>query len=133
MQSILLFDGVCNLCSGVVKWVIPHDPDGRVLFASLQSDAGRQYCARYGIDPTLLDSVVFIHEHIAYQQSDAALMLLNVLTGPIALLSILRVIPRFVRDPIYRWVARNRYAWFGKGESCMISVPGYTERFIEKI
>ncbi|MFM2309061.1 MAG: hypothetical protein RLY87_1182 [Chloroflexota bacterium] len=132
MQPILLFDGVCNLCSGVVQWVIPRDPAGRIQFASLQSNAGQHYCARYGIDGTSLNSVVFIHEHIAYQESDAALMLISVLPGPLRHLSLLRVVPRFVRDPIYRWVARNRYAWFGKAESCMLSMPGYTERFIEK-
>lgn len=130
MHTILLFDGVCNLCAGVVQWVIPRDPAARIHFASLQSPIGTQLCARYGIDASALGSVVLIYDSIAYQESDAALMLVSVLPGPVRFLAMLRIIPRFVRDPIYCWVARNRYAWFGQNDSCMLALPGYTERFL---
>ena len=130
MHTILLFDGVCNLCAGVVQWVIPRDPAARIHFASLQSPIGTQLCARYGIDASALGSVVLIYDSIAYQESDAALMLVSVLPGPVRFLAMLRIIPRFVRDPIYRWVARNRYAWFGQNDSCMLALLGYTDRFL---
>jgi predicted DCC family thiol-disulfide oxidoreductase YuxK len=74
--------------------------------------------------------MVFVHESIAYQGSDAALMLVSTLSSPLRHLTVLRIVPRFVRDPIYRWVARNRYLWFGQKESCMLALPEYSERFL---
>ena len=130
MASVLLFDGVCNLCAGIVQWVIPRDPAADIQFAALQSASGAQICARYGINASDLISMVFVHESIAYQESDAALMLLSALSSPLRHFAVLRIVPRFVRDPIYRWVARNRYLWFGKKESCLVVLPGYSERFL---
>jgi predicted DCC family thiol-disulfide oxidoreductase YuxK len=130
MTSLVLFDGVCNLCAGIVQWVIPRDPAANIQFAALQSPSGVKICNRYGINANELISMVFVHESIAYQGSDAALMLLGILSTPFRHLTILRIVPRFVRDPIYRWVARNRYLWFGQKETCMLSMPGHSERFL---
>ncbi|MFM2032504.1 MAG: hypothetical protein RLZZ297_1269 [Chloroflexota bacterium] len=128
--TILLFDGVCNLCAGVVRWVLPRDPAGVVAFASLQSPIGGELCTQHGISATALGSVVLIHQGRAYVESDAVLVLIGLLPGPLRVFAGLRVVPRGLRDMVYRWVARNRYRWFGQSESCMLAQPGYRERFL---
>ena len=129
-KPIVLFDGVCNLCAGAVRWVIPRDPEGIIAFASLQSPIGIRLAAQYGIDAGNLASVILIHNGRAYQESAAALRLLGLLPGQAQLLAGFTVVPAFIRDPIYRWVARNRYGWFGQSDSCLFALPGYTERFL---
>lgn len=128
---ILLFDGVCNLCNGAVQWVIRHDPEGRIHFAALQSEIGQQLLEKAGLPTEELSTVIFSHNGHLYTRSDAALELLRQLGGSWSLLYGLKIIPRPIRNGIYDWVARNRYRWFGKRESCMIPTPDLKARFLD--
>jgi predicted DCC family thiol-disulfide oxidoreductase YuxK len=127
---ILLFDGVCNLCHGVVQWVIAHDPAARIRFASLQSEAGRALLAGHRLPPAAMDTVVLIAGDAHWQKSSAALEVLRRLGGPWALASALRIVPRPLRDLAYDWVARNRYGWFGKQAECWLPTPELRARFL---
>jgi predicted DCC family thiol-disulfide oxidoreductase YuxK len=129
-QPILLFDGVCNLCDGVVQWVIAHDPAGQFRFASLQSDAGRALLARHGLPPDALDTVVLVDGDRYFRKSDAALEVLRLLGGGWALLAALRAVPRPLRDAVYDWVARHRYRWFGQRAECLVPTPELRQRFL---
>ena len=130
MPSIILFDGVCNLCSGVVRWIIPRDPHGTIHFAALQSAAGHALANQYGIDTHTLSTIIFIHDDHAYTASDAALHICTLLSWPWPLLAPLRFIPRPIRDAVYFFVARHRYRWFGQSDSCMLPLPAYQSRFL---
>ena len=132
MASILLFDGVCNLCNGAVRWIIPRDPHANIHFASLQSATGQALAAQHGIDTSALSTIVFIHAGTAYTASDAALRICTQLAWPWPWLAPLRIVPRFMRNAVYYFVARHRYRWFGQSERCMLPLPAYQSRFLEK-
>jgi predicted DCC family thiol-disulfide oxidoreductase YuxK len=127
----LLFDGECNLCSGFVQFVLKHEKSAHVRFASLQSSAGRDLAAAHGIDTTAVDTLVFIEDGRAFVRSDGALRLTRYLRGPWSAASSLRVVPRFVRDGVYRFVANHRHQWFGKPTECFVPTPEYRARFLE--
>lgn len=129
-HPIVLFDGICNYCNSMVNFAIRNDREGRLRFAPLQSDAGRNLRKQYQV-PTGVDSVVFIENDRAYYYSDAALRITRYLQGPARLLYGFMIIPRFIREPIYKWIARNRYKWFGKKDSCMIPTPEVRDRFLD--
>ncbi|HEX2190955.1 MAG TPA: thiol-disulfide oxidoreductase DCC family protein [Longimicrobiaceae bacterium] len=129
--SVVLFDGVCNLCNASVQFILRRDPAGRFRFASLQSDAGRELLLRHGLDPDDLFSVVLVEGGRAYTRSDAALRVARGLGGGWRLLAALHVVPRPVRDGVYGLVAARRYRWFGKRDACMLPTPDLRERFLE--
>ena len=129
-HPIVLFDGVCNLCSGSVQFILKRDPEGRFRFASLQSEAGRSLMVEHGLDPDALSSVVVIEDGRAYQESSAALRIARHLPGAWKLLRVFAVIPRPIRDAVYRLIARNRYRWFGKTEACWLPTPELRTRFL---
>jgi predicted DCC family thiol-disulfide oxidoreductase YuxK len=112
--SIVLFDGVCNLCSRSVAFIIRHDPRGRFHFASLQSEPGRAIVQEHGRNPEDLDSILLLESERLYDRSSAALRIARRLSWPWPLASVLVLAPRPLRDLVYRWIARNRYRWFGK-------------------
>ena len=127
--SVLLFDGVCNLCSRLVRFVLDRDREERFRFASLQSETGRRYLAEHGL-PEDLDTMVLIEGGRAYVRSTAALRTARRLGLPWRLLYPLVLIPPFLRDPAYRLLARNRYRWFGKSDVCSIPTPDERARFL---
>ena len=127
---IVLFDGVCNLCNGVVAWIMPRDPGAHISFAALQSPTGQQLAAQHGIDAHQLESLVVIDGHHVYTASTAALHICTVLTWPWPLFGHMRIIPVRWRDALYRVVARNRYRWFGRRSVCMIPTPNQRQRFL---
>ena len=127
---ILLFDGVCNLCSGAVQWLIAHDPAARFRFASLQSDAGRALLAQHGLPLDALDTVVLVEGAHYWLKSSAALETARRLGGLWALAGILVLIPRPLRDTLYDWVARNRYARWGRRAECWAPRPELRARFL---
>ncbi|MFM7709349.1 MAG: thiol-disulfide oxidoreductase DCC family protein [Ferruginibacter sp.] len=127
---IVLFDGVCNLCNHSVQFIIKRDPDARFRFAALQSPVGEALCQQYGIDPTKTDSVILIQNKKAQTHSSAALRIARQLRGPVKILYLLIIIPYFLRDLVYNLIARNRYRWYGKKESCMIPTPDLKSRFL---
>lgn len=130
-KPILLFDGVCNLCNGSVLWVIRRDPNARFRFASLQSELGQKLLTEAGLPASALNTVVLYADGEFYTRSDAALGVLARLGRPWSWLSVFRLIPRAVRNWVYGWIAKNRYHWFGKKESCMIPTPELRSRFLD--
>jgi predicted DCC family thiol-disulfide oxidoreductase YuxK len=131
-ETVLLFDGVCNLCNGWVDFLIGRDHRKRLRFGSLQSDAGNERVNRLAIPATGPDlrTVILIEGQRVYTESSAALRALATLGGLYKVALALLVIPRFLRDAVYRWIARNRYHWFGKRDTCRIPTADERERFL---
>ena len=129
-NPIVLFDGVCNLCNGSVQFLIKRDREAYFRFASLQSETGQKLQAELGMDPQALDSVILVEGGRWYKESDAALRIARNLPGAWKLLTAFRVIPRPLRDAAYRLIARNRYRWFGKSETCWLPTPELRGRFL---
>jgi predicted DCC family thiol-disulfide oxidoreductase YuxK len=129
-QPIVLFDGVCNLCNGSVQFILKRDSQARFRFASLQSEAGRSLMREHGLDPEALSSVVVVEGGRAWQESSAALRIVLHLPGGWKLLRVFAVVPRPLRDAVYRLIARNRYRWFGKTETCWLPTPELKGRFL---
>lgn len=129
-SHIVLFDGVCNLCNGFVQFLIRRDPQGRFKFASLQSESGRQLLQDYGYSEYPLTSIIYIRGDRSYEMSTAVLQIMNSLGGIWSLAGVLRVIPKGIRDRVYRFIARRRYLWFGKKEACMVPTPQLRQRFL---
>lgn len=130
--KVVLFDGVCNLCNGTVNWIIDRDPRSRCRFVALQSEAGRSLAAKAGFDPDILGTLILIQDGRVYQRSSAVLEVGRHLKTPLAgLCSVLRFIPRFLRDLGYRLIAANRYRLFGHRESCRVPTPDLQSRFLD--
>lgn len=130
MKRIILFDGVCNVCDRSVQFIIKHDPKQKFQFASLQSDIGQQLLREYKLSNNL-DSMVLIEGERAYTKSTAALKIAKQLQGFYSVLIVLLVIPKPIRDGVYRLIANNRYKWFGKKDQCMLPSPGDRQRFLD--
>ena len=127
---VLLFDGVCNLCNGSVQWVLRHDARAQFRFAALQSDTGQALLRRFGLDSAQLDTVVLVDGDRIFLRSDAPLEVARRLGGGWALLYIFKLLPLPLRNAVYDWVARHRYRWFGRQESCMLPRAEWKGRFV---
>jgi predicted DCC family thiol-disulfide oxidoreductase YuxK len=127
---VVLFDGVCNLCNGAVRFIVQRDRAGRFRFASLQSPAAAALLAPHGVDPAALGTVLLVEDGRVLSRSAAALRIARGLGGAWPLLSLFRGVPRPLRDGVYDYVARNRYRWFGRRETCMIPTPELRSRFL---
>jgi len=130
-DAIILFDGVCNLCSGFVQFVLPRDAEGKYRFASLQSDAGQALLAEHDLPTDELESVVLIEGDESHVKSSAIIEIATGLGGFYRLLSPFRYVPRALRDRIYDFVADHRYGWFGKKDRCMVPSGDVQSRFLE--
>lgn len=130
-KEIILFDGVCNLCNGAVLFIIKRDRDDVFRFVSLQSELGKEIIRYIGVDVSKTDSIVWYKPGEAYYyKSDAALMIINHFGGIWGLLNVFKIIPASLRNLLYDFIARNRYNWFGKKESCMIPTPELQQKFL---
>ena len=133
-MALILFDGVCNLCNGFVQFIIQHDPTGRFRFAALQSAAGQAVLAKHGFDAAAVaaepDSVLLELDGQLYSHSSAVLRIARGLGGVWALAGAGGLLPRAWRDALYRFVARHRYRWFGRQESCWLPTPELRARFL---
>ena len=129
-ERLVLFDGVCNLCNGSVQFIIRHDPQGTFSFASLQSDTGQRVLNGLGLSATEMDSFVYVRGGKAFKRSTAALLVAKDLGGFTSLMYAFILVPRPLRDAVYRLVARYRYSWFGKRESCMVPTAELKSRFL---
>jgi predicted DCC family thiol-disulfide oxidoreductase YuxK len=127
MNKVVLFDGVCNLCNGAVRFIIARDPAACFRFASLQSGVGRRLLKDDGPPET----IVLLEEGKMYSKSTAALRIARGLRLPWPLLYAFIVVPRPLRDFVYDWVARHRYRWFGKLDTCLLPTPALRNRFLE--
>ena len=130
-NPVVLFDGVCNLCSATVRFLIRHDPKKKLHFASLQSSFGKKILQQFGLESTRLNSFIFLENERIYTSSAGALRLTRYLNHLWPLLTILYIIPPFIRNGVYRWISRNRYKWFGKKEVCWTPAPELKDLFIE--
>jgi len=128
--AVVLFDGVCNLCNEVVAFLIPRDPEGRLQFAALQSDAGQHLLAQHGLPTAGFDSIVLVEGERLHTKSDAAIRIAELLGWPYRAARVARLLPGGVRDSLYDVVADNRYDWFGRKDQCMIPDEDVSDRFL---
>jgi len=129
-DPIILFDGVCNLCNAAVQFVIKHDKNRYFRFASLQSEIAKSILPKYGINPDALESIIVYENERIYIRSNAILRIAKNLQGFSRLLVLGWVIPKPIRDWLYNIVAKNRYAWFGRKDECMVPTPELSSRFL---
>lgn len=127
-ELIVLFDGVCNLCNASVNFIIDHNSKKNIRFAPLQSAYAREHLDFQSIIP---DSIVLLVTDKIYYKSSAVLRISKYLDFPFSILYYLIILPGWMRDPVYDWIAAKRYIWFGKKEACRIPTPELKDRFIE--
>lgn len=130
-DPVVLFDGVCNLCSGSVRFLIDHDPGATLRFAPLQSEPAQDLLEAVGLHDYDFDTIVLVEGEEYYTKSDAALRIARHLDRPWSLLWAFRYVPRLVRDAVYDAVASSRYAVFGRKDQCMVPTPEVRDRFLE--
>jgi predicted DCC family thiol-disulfide oxidoreductase YuxK len=131
-RPVVIFDGVCNLCNRAVQFILDHDRRGRLLLTAGQSEAGQALLRAHGVEQRAQDTIFLFdgQRQRIYDRSTAALRIARLLGFPWSLLSVFLVVPRLLRDPLYDLVARNRYRWFGRRESCRLPRPGEMDRFL---
>jgi len=130
MQPVIFFDGLCNLCNGAVQFTIKRDPTNKFRFAALQSEFALQNLAKFQLDPQKGDTFILLENGKVYQRSTAALRVAKNLSGWWPLLYAFMIVPKFIRDAVYNYIAKNRYRWFGKQESCWIPTPALKSKFL---
>lgn len=130
INNVILFDGVCNFCNSSINFVIERDKNKKFKFAPLQSAAGEKIQKQFNIDTTQLESVLLIKDGKILSKSTAALYVAKDLSGMWTLIFGFIIIPPFIRNAVYNYIAKNRYKWFGKMDSCMIPTPDIKSRFL---
>ncbi|MBP0905353.1 thiol-disulfide oxidoreductase DCC family protein [Mariniflexile gromovii] len=131
-KKLILFDGVCNLCNSSVQYVIEHDKQNVFMFTALQSDAGQEIIKEYNIDTNKTDSILlYTPEQGVVSKSTAAIKIASHLGFPQNLMIVFFIIPPFIRNWVYDYIAKNRYKWYGKKESCWIPTPELKSKFLE--
>ncbi|WP_121356442.1 thiol-disulfide oxidoreductase DCC family protein [Flavisolibacter nicotianae] len=129
-QPVILFDGVCNFCNGTVNFLLKQDKKKRFRFAALQSEAGQALLAQYGLSKENLDTFILVDNGKVYRRSTAALRVGSNLPWYWQWTQAFRIVPPFIRDGVYNFIARNRYKWFGKKKTCMLPAPGMQSRYL---
>lgn len=127
---IIVFDAMCVLCSANAAFVLKYDRAGRFRLASMQGDVGAALYRQFGIDPANPESLIVVDGETAVQDSEAVLAIWAGLDRPWRWLSWFRLVPQWLRDPVYRWVARHRYRLFGRRETCWIPTPDQARRIL---
>ncbi len=130
-NPVIYFDGYCNLCNSFVNFIIRHDTKSKFHFASLQSPKGLAAIASSGGITLSPESVILFYRDKYYIKSDAALLTFKLLGGRWSLLYAATIVPKFLRDFVYKIISRNRYKWFGKRASCLVPTPDIRARFID--
>src|SRR5210317_357187 len=129
-KSIVLFDGICNLCNSSVQFILKKDQKEQFLFASLQSDAAEKLLLQYKEKKIGMNSIVLIEDGKVYQKSAAVLKICQHLNWPWRIFLVGAYLPKSWRDKLYDLIAKNRYQWLGKKDSCTMMIPEYKNRFI---
>ncbi len=130
-KKIILFDGVCNLCSNTVQFIVKRDTKDVFRFVALQSEIGQKLTKERGIDTSQVDSIIVIEPGVAYYiKSDAAIEISREIGGAWSVLALFKWVPTRIRNIVYDFVARNRYTWYGKKETCMIPTPELKAKFL---
>jgi len=130
-NPIILFDGICNLCNSSVQFIIKRDKKKQFLFASLQSDAAENILLHHKYKKNGLNSIIFILGDRLYEKSSAVLNIFSVLGMPWKLFTVFNILPLRWRDFLYDFIAKNRYKWFGKKDTCITTLPKHKNRFIQ--
>lgn len=130
-SSLVFFDGICNLCNSTVQFLLKIDKYQRLTFGSLQGETANKILPSYQIAPEKLSSIIFIHNNKVYTESSAVLEIFRVIGGLWTILYVFKIIPAFLRNGFYRFIAHYRYQWFGKKEECMIPSRKLRQRFVE--
>lgn len=129
-QPIIFFDGVCNLCNASVQFVIAHDKKDQFRFTALQGDFAKEMLPKFNIDSEKLNTILLVEDGKLYTKSSAALRVARKLNGLIPLLYAFLIVPKFIRDWVYDIIAKNRYQWWGRQESCWVPTPELKSKFI---
>lgn len=129
-KSIIFFDGVCNLCNASVNFVIKHDKKEQFLFASFQSDAAKEILLHFNLKNLDVNTVILVEGQKVYDKSTAVLKIAKRLDGGYKAFYAFFIVPKIFRDWVYDIIAKNRYLWFGKRESCMIPSAKLKNRFL---
>lgn len=129
-NSVIFFDGICNLCNGAVQFVIEKDRQNYFKFAALQSEFAKNALSNAELKVKHGDSFVLLENGKVYEQSTAALKVARKLNGLWPLLYGFIIVPPLIRNAVYKYVARNRYKWFGKQESCWVPTPELKSKFL---
>ncbi|MEO9570047.1 MAG: DCC1-like thiol-disulfide oxidoreductase family protein [Polaribacter sp.] len=131
-KKIILFDGVCNLCNTSVLKVIKYDRNNVFIFAALQSVKGKEIIDYLAIDVSKIDSIILYEPGVSYEiKSSAALKIMQEFKGIWSLTKVLMILPENFRNTVYDYIAKNRYKWFGKKESCMLPTPELKAKFLD--
>jgi predicted DCC family thiol-disulfide oxidoreductase YuxK len=131
-KQLVLFDGVCNLCNSSIIYIIKRDKNDIFRFAPLQSEIGKEIIETYQIDSVKTDSILlYTPDKGLFSRSTAVLKVTSELSFPTNLYAAFLIIPAFIRNMVYNFIARNRYKWYGKKESCMISAPELKAKFLQ--
>ena len=130
-QFIVLFDGVCNLCSSSVQFILRHDKKDQFLFGSLQGNYGQEVLKKYSMPSNEFNSLMLLEGEQLYTKSSGALRMLRHLGGGWSLLYAFIIVPKFIRDAVYNFIAQNRYRWFGKKEECWLPKPEWKKKFLD--
>jgi predicted DCC family thiol-disulfide oxidoreductase YuxK len=130
-HHIVIFDGVCNFCNGVVNFIIRRDPKALFSFTPMQSESGKRLIEKYDATMVGVDTILLIKNGQCYERTDAAIEIAGDLTGLWSMFRVFKILPKSFRDYFYRLFARNRYKLFGRREECMIPSPEVRGRFIE--
>jgi len=129
--SIIVFDGVCVLCSRWIDFVLRRDQQGQYKFAAMQTASGRELLIEHGIDPDDPLSFLLFEDQKGYTDTDAIVRILRSFGSGWRFVALLvSIVPRFIRDPLYRWIARHRYRMFGKRAACRVPTADIADRFL---
>lgn len=129
-NPIILYDGVCHLCNGVINHILPRDKNRLFKFSPLQSEMGQALLKKFNLPIDDYDSFVLVDGDTFYQRSGAAIKVMQGMGFPYSIGGVLWILPRPIRDMLYDWVAKNRYKWFGQYDSCLMPTPEIKERFL---
>ena len=130
-KPIIFFDGFCNLCNRSVQFIIKKDKKKQFRFASLQGKAGQELLEKFNLPADNFNSFILAERDHIYTRSTAVLRMLRKLGSGWQLFYGVIIVPRFIRNAIYNWIARNRYKWYGKKNECMVPTPELKERFLD--
>jgi predicted DCC family thiol-disulfide oxidoreductase YuxK len=130
MDKVVYFDGVCNLCSGAIQFILKRNSKENLKFASLQSVYGQTVVKELGLNQLDFETIIYQEGNQFYQKSDAILKIAKELDGAWKLVSVLKVFPKFIRDGVYGFIGRNRYNFFGKKDQCWLPTPALKARFL---
>jgi len=130
-KKIILFDGVCNLCDSTVQFLIKKDKKDVFRFTAIQSEIGQEIITKLGIDTTKTDSIILYEPAKAYYfKAEAAIRIASELNGFYPLMKGFLILPAFINNTVYDYIAKNRYRWYGKKDNCMIPTPELKAKFL---